>query len=170
MLSLRIQVLIEKEKENIGTRQLLLEWYYWKEGIPRWLSGKESTCNAGDVSSIPGSGRSPGRGNGKPLQYSCLGNPMDRGVWRTRVHGILKAGPHLATKPPPKRIQNKVWSLCTHAKVLQSCPTLCTSMDCVAHQASLTMGFSRQLSHTVAQSTGPITQWILNKQFFLKVN
>ena len=49
--------------------------------VSQWLSGKESTCQAGDVSSIPGSGRSPGEGNCNPLQYSCLGNPMDRGVW-----------------------------------------------------------------------------------------
>ena len=47
--------------------------------------GEESTCNAGDTGdagSIPGSGRSPGEGNGSPLQYSCLENPMDRGTWR----------------------------------------------------------------------------------------
>ena len=49
-------------------------------GLPRWFSGKESACNAGDVGSIPGSGRSPGEGNGNPLQYSCLENPMDRGA------------------------------------------------------------------------------------------
>ena len=47
-------------------------------GLPRWLSGKESACNAGDTGSIPGSGISPGEGNGNLLQYSCLGNPMDR--------------------------------------------------------------------------------------------
>ena len=50
-------------------------------GLPRWLSSKESACTAGDVGLIPGSGRSPGEGNGNPLQYSCLENPMDRGVW-----------------------------------------------------------------------------------------
>ena len=44
-------------------------------GLPRWLSGKESTCLCGDEGSTPGSGRSPGEGNGSPLQYSCLGNP-----------------------------------------------------------------------------------------------
>ena len=44
-------------------------------------SGKASTCNAGDLGSIPGLGRSPGEGNGNPLQYSCLENPMDRGAW-----------------------------------------------------------------------------------------
>ena len=51
-------------------------------GLPRWLRGNESTCNAGDtgdVGSILGLGRSPGEGNGNPLQYSCLGNPVDRG-------------------------------------------------------------------------------------------
>ena len=44
-----------------------------------------------DVSSIPGSGRSPGGGNGNPLQYSCLGNPLDRGAWRATVHGVTKS-------------------------------------------------------------------------------
>ena len=44
--------------------------------------------NSGDAGSIPGSGRSPGEGNGNPLQYSCLGNPMDRGAWWATVHGV----------------------------------------------------------------------------------
>ena len=47
-------------------------------GLPWWLRGKESACNAGATGSIPRSGRYPGGGNGKPLQYSCLENPMDR--------------------------------------------------------------------------------------------
>ena len=56
-------------------------------GLPGGTSGKESSCNAedtgdtGDVDLIPGSGRSPGEGNGNPSQYSCLENPMDRGAW-----------------------------------------------------------------------------------------
>ena len=61
--------------------------------LPSWLSGKESACNAratGDVGSIPGSGRSPGGGNVNPLQYSCLENPIDRGVWRAAVHRVAK--------------------------------------------------------------------------------
>ena len=53
-------------------------------------AGKESTSNAGDLGSIPGSGRSPREGNGYPLQYSCLENPMDRGAWRAAVHGVAK--------------------------------------------------------------------------------
>ena len=47
--------------------------------------------NAGDANLIPGWGRSPGVGNGNPLQYSCLGNPMDRGVWRATVHGVAES-------------------------------------------------------------------------------
>ena len=60
-------------------------------GLPRWLSGKESLCNAGELGSIPGSVRSPGEGNGNPLQYSCLENPMDRGAWQATVHGVSKS-------------------------------------------------------------------------------
>ena len=56
-------------------------------GLPRWLSSKESACNAGDLGSILGLGRSPGGGHGNPLQYSCLENPMDRGTWQAVVHG-----------------------------------------------------------------------------------
>ena len=47
-------------------------------------------ANAGDVGSIPGSGRSPGEGNGNPFQYTCLGNPRDRGTWPATVHGVTK--------------------------------------------------------------------------------
>ena len=54
-------------------------------GFPGHSVGKESTCNAGDTDSIPGSGRSPGVGNGNPLQYSCLENSMERGAWRASV-------------------------------------------------------------------------------------
>ena len=58
--------------------------------FPRWLRDKESACNAGDLGSIPGSGRSSGGGHGNPLQYSNLENPMDRGAWQATVHGVTK--------------------------------------------------------------------------------
>ena len=51
--------------------------------------GKESACNTEDPGMIPGSVRSPGEGNGNPLQYSCLENPMDRGAWLLIVHGVV---------------------------------------------------------------------------------
>ena len=54
--------------------------------------GKESACNTGDPSAIPGLGRSPGGGHGNALQYPCLENPMDRGAWRATVHGVAKSG------------------------------------------------------------------------------
>ena len=60
-------------------------------GFPGGSDGKESPCNAGDVASIPGSGRSPGEENGYPLQYSCLEKSMDRGTWQDTVHGISKS-------------------------------------------------------------------------------
>ena len=53
-------------------------------------------CNMGDLGSIPGSGRFPGEGNGNPLQYSCLENPMDGGAWWTRVHGVTKSRTQLS--------------------------------------------------------------------------
>ena len=59
-------------------------------GFPGDSGGKESACSAGDPGSVSGLGRSPGEGNGNPLQYSCLENPMDRRAWRATVHGILK--------------------------------------------------------------------------------
>ena len=52
---------------------------------------KNPPANAGEVGSIPGSGRFLGEGNGNPLQYSCMGNPMDRGAWQTTVHGIAES-------------------------------------------------------------------------------
>ena len=68
--------------------------------LPGWAVVKNSPANAGDarnVSLIPGLGRSTGGGNGNPLQYSCLGNPMDRGAWRATVHGVTKSWTRLST-------------------------------------------------------------------------
>ena len=59
-------------------------------GFPGGTDSKESACSVEDMGSIPGSGRSPGEGNGCPLQYSCLENSMDRGAWQTTVHGVAK--------------------------------------------------------------------------------
>jgi len=69
-------------------------------GLSQWLSGKESVCNAGvagDAALIPGSGRSPQVGNGNPLQYSCLENPMDRGALQATVHSVAESDTTEAT-------------------------------------------------------------------------
>ena len=73
------------------------KWFFivsesWEgAGSPGGSDGKESACNAGNLDSILGSGRYPGEGNVYPLQYSCLGNPMDRGAWLATVHGVAKS-------------------------------------------------------------------------------
>ena len=67
-------------------------------GSPCGSDSKESVCSAGHPGLIPGLGRSLGEGNGNTLQYSCLGNSMDRGAWQAIVHGVARVGPDLATK------------------------------------------------------------------------
>ena len=65
-------------------------------GSPGGSDGKESACNARDPGFTSGLGRSPGEGNGTPLQHSCLENPMDRGAWRAAVHGVPKSRTRLS--------------------------------------------------------------------------
>ena len=94
-------------------KNLLAVWETWvrslgwedplEKGFPHSLVSIESACNAGDLGSIPGLGRSPGEGNGNPVQYSCLENPMDRGAWQDTVHGVARVRHDLATKPLPPR-------------------------------------------------------------------
>ena len=64
--------------------------------FPGGSDGKESACNVEDPGLIPRLGRYPGEGNGNPLQYSCLENPMDRGAWRATVHGVAKSWTRLS--------------------------------------------------------------------------
>ena len=64
--------------------------------FPGGSDGKESACNAGDLASIPGSGRSPGEGNGNPLQYSCQENPTDGRAWSATVCGVAKSRTRLS--------------------------------------------------------------------------
>ena len=71
------------------TKEMLI----WFPGLdfPGASDTKESSSNAGDLGSIPGLGRSPGEGNGNPLQYSSLENPMDRGAWWATIHGAAES-------------------------------------------------------------------------------
>ena len=77
----------------IKRRNLCIDMH---QGFPGSSDGKESARNAGDLGSIPGLGRSPGEGNGNPLQYSCLGNPMDGGVRQAIVCGVAKSRTQLS--------------------------------------------------------------------------
>ena len=67
-------------------------FFFIYKGFPRGAEVKMSACNVGDLGSFPGSGRSPGEGNGNPLQYYCLENPMDGGAWWATVHGSQRVG------------------------------------------------------------------------------
>ena len=69
-----------------------------ERGFPGGSDVKESACNAGDLDSIPGLGRSPGEGNAYPLQYSYMDNPMDRGTWQATVHGVSKSRTQLSDR------------------------------------------------------------------------
>ena len=83
------------ERKTIQNKYFPISHYYicltLKEGFSGGLVVKNLPPNAGDVGLIPGSGRFRGEGNGNPLQYSCLGNPMDRGVWPAAVQGVMKS-------------------------------------------------------------------------------
>ena len=84
--------LAEADKEDLiqGENILVDTW------VAGWLSSKESTCEAGDVGSLPRSGQSTREGNGNPLQHSCLGNLMDRGAWWATVHRVSKSQTRLS--------------------------------------------------------------------------
>ena len=80
-------------------------------GLPWCLSGKESTCKAGDACSIPGSGRSPEGGHDNPLWYSCLEHPLDRGAWRARVHGVVQSWTQLKRLITQHNVPRTVWGV-----------------------------------------------------------
>src|SRR5574339_1058885 len=81
-------------------------------------AGKESACNAGDWGSIPGSGRSPGEGNGNPLQYSCLENPMDGEAWWATVHGVAQSRTRLSDFTFTFHFHALEKQMATHSSVL----------------------------------------------------
>ena len=100
-------------------------WRYPTRVLPWGLTGKESSCSAGgeggaggtgDASSIPGSGRLQGEGNGNPLQYSCLENPMNRGAWWAAVHRVAKNQKQLTTTTTTTVLGNQYifshWNIC----------------------------------------------------------
>ena len=85
------RILEHKNSVMGGKKWWNLEKSVVQLGFPGGSDGKDSTCNAGDLGSTPGSGRSAGEGNGNPLQYSFLENPMDRGAWQAADHGVAES-------------------------------------------------------------------------------
>ena len=90
--------------EELGVHGVAKSWtrlsdftflfFFFFSSFPSGSDGKESACNAGGLSSIPGLGRSPGGGHGNPFQYSCLEDPMDRGTWLATVYRVTKRVRH----------------------------------------------------------------------------
>ena len=101
-----------------------VNWYgQWNNVQPGGSAGKESTCNVGDLGLISGLGRCPGKGKGYSLQYSYLGNPMDRGAWWAIAHGVSKrVNQDLATKEHLK------------VKVVHWCLSFCNPIDYTVHE------------------------------------
>ena len=92
ILFLKMKSFLKHECDTATLSNLCIAYDWSLTRASRWWGGKESISNAGDAGDlIPGSGRSPGGGNGDSLQYSCMGNPMDRGAWQATVHGVAKS-------------------------------------------------------------------------------
>ena len=88
------------------------------QGFPGGSEVKASACDVGDLGLIPGSGRSPGEGNGNPLQYSCLENPMDRGAWQATVHGVAKSQTRMSNFTFTFHFHALEKAMATHSSVL----------------------------------------------------
>ena len=140
----------------------LCPWFVLNsQELPNSSVVKNPPANAGDAGLIPGSGRSPGVGNGNPLQYSCQGSPMHRGAWWATVHGVTKSRTRLGThtckflfrlrcahfSPEGVRLSHNVTNLksChTCARMLSHFSHVSLQQWTIACQAPLHMGFSRQ--------------------------
>ena len=135
----------KKKEHGIFKFPFYLGINYLCWGFPGGSKVKASASNAGDPGSIPGLGRSPGGGNGNPLHYSCLENPMDRGAWWAAVHGVIKSRARLSEFTFIFTVRVKVLSLFfvfvfmyylyvkyyepQFSSVTQSFPTLCNPMN-----------------------------------------
>ena len=73
------------------SHRIVTAGHFYRMGFAGGSDGQESACSAGHLCSLPGTGRSPGEGNGNPLQYSCLENLKDKGAWSATVHGVAKS-------------------------------------------------------------------------------
>ena len=101
---------------GLSVIMLKLRMFTLEVGFPNGSEGKAPACVAGDPASIPGSGRSPGEGNGNPLQYSFLENPMDRAAWWATVHRVAKSQTRLSNYTLTLEICTYV-SINTHSKM-----------------------------------------------------
>ena len=133
--------------------------------------GKESVYDTEEVGSISGSGRSPGRGNGNPLQYSCLENPMDRGAWQAIVHRVTKCQSQLkqiSTQAPTyvEWINTKVL-LCGTENHIQYLVINCNAKE---YEKNIYVCITESLGYTAAISTTLQTNYTSIKQIKKKIS
>ena len=93
----RLIYLVNSEASSLGKKLVMRSTMDLDWGFPSGSVVKNPPVNAGDASLMPGSGRCPGEGNGNPLQYFCVENPMDREAWQATVHGVAKSRTQLST-------------------------------------------------------------------------
>ena len=125
-------------------------------GFPGGSEVKASACNAGDLGSIPGLGRSPGEGNGNPLQYSCLENPIDGGAWWATVHRVAKSRTQLSdfTHSYPYQLLSYMLSHVVVAVHPRRCSGIyVTSQHCSGHIQTLQM--SKVFMQYIPQTMNP---------------
>ena len=117
-------------------------------GFPGGSDGEQSACSAGDPGSIPGSGRSPGEGTGNPLQYSCLGNPMDRGTLPRKSHGQRSLEGY---SPWGHRVRHD-WATTSHTSTLQGTEAMLTSKTCYWNCCHVSKGLVTSLKRPLSTS------------------
>ena len=160
-----------------GKRQLSL--CFWKMpgknmDLSWWLRGKESVCCAGDAGLILRSGRSPGGGNGNPLQYSCLGNPMDRENWWVTIHRVTKSQTWLSSWAQKKKTRNpKITNTCISftnsfymALLICSSPGLCEEVRC--YYFHFTREKSSGIVHTQQRQTAESEFELVSVSFHIR--
>ena len=104
--------------------------------MPGGSDGKESACNAGNLGSIPGLGRIPGEGNGNPLQYSCLENPMGRGVWQATVHGVTESRTRLSNQhfSSPQILERKKLGQAAELDITSRCQHIIVPLEATSYR------------------------------------
>ena len=120
-----------------------LKWLSSSSSIfPSGLEVKVSASNAGDLGSIPGSGRSPGEGNGNPLQYSCLENPRDGGAWWAAIYGVAQSRTRLKRLSSSNQAHPQLGIVFALAPFFSFFPELCLHWSPVAYWAPTDLGSS----------------------------
>ena len=135
------------QKESVLSISFIFKIYFYfllEYWFPRWLSDKYPPTNARDSGSIPGLGRSPGEGNGNPLQYSCLDNPMDRGAWGLQPMGSQRVGCDWAHTCTHAHTHVRVR---THTADLQCCVSFTCTAKWVSYIYTYMHSFFRFFSH-----------------------